>query len=126
MSEFLIAGGNTSTQAREWAEKEGLEVRAPKDNQLFIDIDDPPGMADFVKNFGLVDAAIGIDSYAITCSRNKPAGRHIIVDLKGRVSPIERCLLQAILGSDRRREGHSCCRIVEGDKEPTLFFEKKA
>ena len=126
MSEFLIAGGNTSTQAREWAENEGLEVRAPKDNQLFIDIDDPQGMTDFDKNFGLVDAAIGIESHTFTYSRNKPEGRHVVVNLKGKVSPIERCLLQAILGSDRRREGHSYCRIVEGDKEPTLFFEKKA
>ena len=126
MSEFLIAGGNTSTQAWEWAENEGLEVKAPKGDQLFIDIDDPQGMTDFEKNFGLVDAAIGIESYTFTYSRNKPAGRHVVVNLKGKVSPIERCLLQAILGSDRRREGHSYCRIVAGDKEPTLFFEKKA
>ena len=125
MSEFLIAGGNTSTQAREWAEKGGLEVRAPKDNQLFIDIDDPQGMADFEKNFGLVDAAIGIESHTFTYSRNKPAGATYHRQSKRKVSPIERCLLQAILGSDRRREGHSYCRIVKGIKNQLCSSKEK-
>jgi hypothetical protein len=126
MSEFLIAGGNTSAQAREWAEQEGLEVRVPKSNQLFIDIDSTIDMRAFDENYSLVDAAIGIESYDVTPSRSKPKGKHIVVNLAATVSPLERCLLQAILGSDKRREGHSYCRIQEGDREPTLFFEKKA
>jgi hypothetical protein len=125
MSEFLIAGGNTSAQAREYAEKEGLEVKAPTASQLFVDIDSERDFVEFDKNYGLVDSAIGILGIRVTESRNKPDGRHIVVDLDHDVTPTERCLLQAILGSDRRREGHSLCRIKEGDPEPTLFFEKK-
>jgi hypothetical protein len=125
MSEFLIAGGNTSTQAREYAEKEGLEVKAPLASQLFIDLDSLSDKVIFDTNYDLVNTAVGIRGFQVTPSRNKSEGRHIIVDLKQDVTPLERCLLQAILGSDRRREGHSFWRIQEGDPEPTLFFEKK-
>jgi len=125
MSEFLIAGGNTSTQAREWAEREGLDVRAPKDNELFLDLDDMAAREEFDRNYDLVYHMINIKSVSSTPSRSKLDGKHVVVTLGCSVTPLERCLLQAILGSDRRREAHSYARIKEGDLEPTLFFEKR-
>jgi hypothetical protein len=124
MSEFLIAGGNTSDQAKEYAANEGLVVREPKEDELFIDIDDFPSSQEFDRNYDIVDRAIGIRNWKATPSRNKLGGRHIVVRLWRNVTPIERIALQAILGSDRRREAHSFARIEEGDKSPTLFFEK--
>ena len=126
MSEFLIAGGNTSAQAREWAAKEGLDVKVPSPNELFIDIDDEKGMYHFNENWPLMaDIFGGILRAEITPSRRKPEGKHIVATLPRNVTPIERIALQAALGSDPRREAHSLRRYFAGDPLPTLFFEKR-
>lgn len=106
------------------AAQEGLVVRAPKDNELFIDIDDENGMSEYDRNYALIAAHVGIKSAVVTPSRTKPEGKHIVVTLETTVSPLERCLLQAVLGSDRRREAHGFLRIRDNDPEPTLFLEK--
>jgi len=124
MSEFITAGGNTSAEAREWATKEGLTVRTPADNELFIDIDNSLEFDQFVRNYDIVDRFAGIQNVFTTPSRSKPEGKHIVVILYNKITPLERIALQAILGSDRRREGHSIIRLQDGDREPTLFFEK--
>ena len=124
MSEFLIAGGNTSAQAKEWAAQQGLVVRVPEKDQLFVDIDDERGWETYLQNYDIVDRVFGIRSVESTPSRNKPQGKHVVVRLFTKINSTERCLLQAILGSDPRREGHSLSRIQDGDAEPTLFFEK--
>jgi len=123
MSEFLINNDNSSAQAREWAKGKSLVVKVPTPTQLFIDIDDDQSLDEWDRNYGIVDAMFGIDEFCITPSRTKPQGKHIVVELERPVTPTERCLCQAILGSDRRRQGHSFDRIRRNDPEPTLFFE---
>ena len=125
MSEFLFAGGNTSFQAREWAAKEGLDVRAPKPNELFVDIDNAASAKEFERNYDIIDRLFCITGIERAPSRNKAEGEHVVVTLHVAVTPIERALAQAILGSDLRREGHTFARMQEGDPEPTLFFEKR-
>jgi hypothetical protein len=124
MSEFLLAGNNTSEQAREWAAQERLVVMAPTEYELYIDIDSDADLTEWDRNYEIVDKLFGIDEFIIKPSRNKTQGKHIYVKLAEKVTPLERCLCQAILGSDRRREGHSLGRIRRGDPDPTLFFEK--
>ena len=46
------------------------------------------------------------------------------VNLPCDVANVERIALQAVLGSDRMREFLSLYRHLNGDTDPTLFFEK--
>jgi hypothetical protein len=101
-----------------------LLVVLPKSNELFIDIDSDADLAEFDRNYGVINELFCIDEYEVKPSRNKERGKHIYVKLGQNVTPTERILLQAILGSDRKREALSLWRIHHNDPDPTLFFEK--
>ncbi len=101
-------------------------VVLPLSNQLFIDIDDEASMARYDLNLTKVEEYVGVRGFpVITPSRSGDVERkHIIVTLARDVTPMERILLQALLGSDLRRELLSYCRITIDDPNPTLFLEK--
>lgn len=113
----------SSEDAIKWAEENGLDVLLPKPNQLFIDLDDPYDRQVFEQNRDLIDDSYGISEFMVTTSRS--GGKHLTVNLMQDITPLERVALQAVLGSDRRREAHSLRRLLQGEKNPTLFFEKK-
>lgn len=116
----------SSRDAFVFAEGEGVDVRYPMANELFIDIDDAYGKAQFRENWLLLSGMFeGTLSAKFTPSRRKPEGEHIVVTLPRNVTPIERIAMQAALGSDPRREAHSLRRYFNGDPLPTLFFEKR-
>ena len=121
----MSEGVMTYAQCMDEADKRGLDVRVPKNNELFIDIDSEElttfhrQLAVFLKR---TDAAWSV--------RPSPSGKpyhvHIVVTLTKRtVTNGERILLQAVLGSDPMRELLSWERIGIGDPHPTLFFEKR-
>jgi hypothetical protein len=70
----------------------------------------------------LIDEAYGIEE--IHTGESRGGNQHFTVTLKRNITPIERIALQAVLGSDPRREAHSLRRWLAGEKNPTLFFEK--
>lgn len=111
-----------SRDAFVYAKEQGLDVRYPMANELFVDIDDEHSQKVFDENYLLIEGTTGLSA---TPSRRKENGRHIIVTLNRNVTPIERIALQAALGSDPRREAHSLRRYFAGDPLPTLFFEKR-
>ena len=115
-----------SRDAFAYAAVEGVDVRYPMANELFIDIDDEKSYYHFNENWPLLgDMFTGQVEFAITPSRRKPEGRHVTVTLPRAITPIERIALQAALGSDPRREAHSLRRYFQNDPLPTLFFEKR-
>jgi hypothetical protein len=114
---------NTSKAAIIWAAEHNLDVRIPGDFELFLDIDTPEDRATFERNRELINEAYGIDEVVETTSRG--GHTHIVVTVDVPVSIVERIALQAVLGSDRRREAHSMRRFFEGEATPTLFFERK-
>lgn len=115
---------HTFEDAIKFAEDNDLVVKLPEPNQLFIDIDSLADLGTFHGNYGLIDQYVGIEGFVITESRNGGEGKHIVVTLSKNITLTERCLLQAILGSDLRREAHGFWRIMQGSTTPTLFFEK--
>ena len=112
-----------SEDAIKWAKENDLIVLFPKDNQLFLDIDNNEDRNVFNRNRELVDEVYGIVDVQERSSRSK-GHVHLIVNLRVSVTPLGRIALQAILGSDRRREAHSLRRLEDGEARPTLFFEK--
>ena len=111
-----------------WAEARALDVVFPNEDELFIDIDNASDAKEFERNRDLIDSAYGILGVKVTPSRSGGTKKHYVVTIARKVrTPLERIALQAILGSDRRREANSLRRhILDGELTPTLFFEKKA
>lgn len=116
--------GRSSAAGRAEAAEKRLIVRIPHNDELLIDIDSDADLAVWDRNYCVVDEMFGIDTYDIKPSRNKEQGKHIYVKLAQPITPLERVLLQAILGSDLKREALSLWRIRNNDPDPTLFFEK--
>ncbi len=111
-----------STEAIAWAREHHLRVVVPTVAQLFLDIDSYDDMDILDKNRDLIEEAYGIEDEVKTRSRS---GKwHVTITLKKPVTPLERIALQAVLGSDRRREAHSLRRLNEGETTPTIFFER--
>ena len=121
-----FGGSLHSDGAYAQAQLDDLIVVLPSPSQLFVDIDNDDAEHLFHKNLTKVSEYVGVYGWVITQSRSgEPERKHITVDLSRDVTPMERILLQAVLGSDLRRELLSYCRITINDPRPTLFLEKK-
>lgn len=124
-AESDFGGTLNSSHAFTQAETTGEVVVLPKANELFIDIDDEAASTRFYDNVAKVHEYVGVLDQRHRPSRSGDPNRwHITVDLARSVNDMERILLQAVLGSDLRRELLSYCRITIGDPHPTLFLEK--
>jgi hypothetical protein len=119
-------GGTLSSEhAFAQAELSGNKVILPAPHELFVDIDNEEADATFHKNLNKVDQYVGVTGHTWKYSKSgSPERKHYVVELARDVEPVERMLLQAVLGSDLRRELLSYCRWTENDPHPTLFFEK--
>lgn len=115
----------------------GLSVVLPEDDELFIDLDNEADRAVMNEGITILDK-LGIH-LKITKETVSPGGnRHVYIKAsawpksfgvnseKVFLTPTDRVLLQACLGSDRKRELLSWLRIVLPDinRPPSLFFEK--
>ncbi len=121
MSDMSLA----SRAAYAYAEANNLRVVLPKDNELQIDIDSDADFAQFTQAY---DKLFGVDfvlpmKFDVTPSRNGGEGRHITVTLHKPIDPLTRIALQAVLGSDWKRELFGLVRLHNDDPNPTLFYE---
>ncbi len=116
---------HSSQFSLDFARKEGLRIVLPTANELLIDIDSDADYSRFTQAYArLCDLDLFEPTgFVTTPSRNGGEGRHISIHLRKRVTPLERIALQAILGSDWKRELYSLARLQDGDAIPTLFFE---
>src|SRR5438552_1873275 len=95
----------TSNRAIEEAHLQCLAVVIPAHNQLQIDIDNAADYAIFKLHIEIIKDRIGVVSIEEHLSRSGGVKKHITVTLAASVmSNAERILLQAALGSDRKRE----------------------
>ena len=120
----------SSQHALDRALREGLRVRVPEGDELLVDIDSEADFASFQERYQMLSDLGIVNGYRKAPSKSGIAGRsHIVVKVNifklrdGFLTPIERIALQAILGSDYRREANSYHRILDGDPIPTLFYE---
>jgi hypothetical protein len=106
----------------EKAAKHGMDIVYPEDDELFIDIDDSAGLKVFQEGLPLLgNLVLG---YARTPSNGGGDHWHIKVKLSRKVDDtLERIALQALLGSDRKRELLSWATMDGG--KVTCFFEKR-
>jgi hypothetical protein len=111
-----------SAEATVWANAHGLEVVFPQANEVFLDMDDAESYTVFKANLELVERFIKSTHIKETTSRS--GNKHVYVSFERDISVMERLVIQGILGSDRRCIGHQMRKLLEGDPNPVLFFEK--
>ncbi|MCA9560694.1 MAG: hypothetical protein KC583_19235 [Myxococcales bacterium] len=117
----------------EIASRLGLDVVIPTEHELFVDIDDESDLLVLDSQIETLNRNLagqwvdpGAKPAAIRTrtTRSRGGNCHAVVLMPFAVTPLERVLLQAALGSDRRRELLSYLRIkFATDRPPTLFFE---
>lgn len=102
-------------------------IRYPAPNELFVDIDSDADFEVFEKHLAILKTHVTVDATEITPSRSGLPCRHVVVRLERPVSgPLERLLLQSVLGSDRLHELLSWLAVTKGTTPyPTVFFEPK-
>jgi hypothetical protein len=112
-------------QAEKVAAAKGLIVIVPKEDELFIDIDDKPSLAAFHVGLGVLgDLIVGFTRGPSPSGKNDRF--HIIVKLARKVKDdFERGALQALLGSDRLHEALSWRAASRGITGVSVFFEKR-
>lgn len=108
------------------AAKRGCIAVLPKPNELFIDIDDEAGLLAFIVSLEILNR--DNDPPWTYTKAPSPSGKpfhfHITVTLDRDVrDEYERFGLQAILGSDRKREALNWRRQDTDTADPSCFFE---
>jgi hypothetical protein len=121
-SEFIAPN---SERAIHEASLLGLDVVFPAADELQIDIDNSADYEVFLEHVSILERHYGTQlEHKETHSRSGGECKHITVKLYHNISNTERILLQAVLGSDRKREILSLLQEWNGDAHPTLFLEK--
>ena len=130
----------------ERAKREGLRVIEPKHNELQIDLDNAKSILDYASAWFILqrNGIINRKWRARFMPSKKRGHAHVIVTMPKnwriqflRAIPIAgqswdtytvellvKVGLQAILGSDRKREAFNLCRVVNGNKYPIALFRK--
>jgi hypothetical protein len=112
------------------AQEAGLEVYVPKDNELTLDLDNEDYEAFSIfgpseplgEMLNMLSRYYGTISYRPT--KSKSGKVHLYITLPAPVNRVERIALQAIMGSDPKREMINLVRHNNGAMgEPILMFE---
>lgn len=108
----------------DFARREGLRIVLPKFNEVQVDIDTDAAYAQYEAAYSLLTSSYDVIGSSERPSRNGGEGRHITVRFGHALTQMERIALQAVMGSDFRREIFSLERLKGGEAIPTLFYEK--
>lgn len=103
--------------AKEWA-----DIIEADDFHLQLDLDDKTSL-DHYERQDL--AKLGISGVEEDRWRSKSGNWHVLISLDKRTPLDQRFGLQAILGSDPKREAVSLVRYLNGDSQPQVLFKPK-
>lgn len=107
----------------EKVELAGGRVVVPAADELQLDIDGPECRARYETAFPMLADKLGAFVVARHASRSGLPHEHITLRANRDLSELERVALQAIAGSDPRRELFGFLRIAAGVEMPTAFAE---
>ena len=116
-------------ELEEYAKEKGLVVRYPAPNELFIDIDSETARELHESLLGILGNVFGmLLPFDVTPSPSgKPGRYHVVVTLPRDVKDeTERLMLQAMLGSDPKRELLGYMHLLDGadPKRCNCLFER--
>lgn len=101
----------------------GGRIVEPRQDEIQIDIDSEAAAARFADIFGMLADRVGAYVVDRHHSRSGPPHEHITLAVDRQLSNLERIALQAIAGSDPRRELFGFLRVIAGVDMPTAFAE---
>lgn len=102
----------------------GCTISYPRDDELFIDIDDSDQYTTFLSAIRTVQRYHEV-VYDVTPSKGGLPRRHIRVTMPFSLTVESRIAWQAVLGSDPMRELISIIRASKDIPNPTIFAEKE-
>lgn len=103
-----------------------MVVVVPQADQIQLDIDNHASREIWERVRPVLESRFDISCVEEHPSKSGGIKKHVTVTfMKPLMSPMERILLQACLGSDPVRELLSYYRVLERDPVPTLFIEKR-
>lgn len=108
------------------AKSKGWRIVEPKPNELQIDLDGARALRQYGMQFSIIRKAGLAKGWMEYIRSSKKSGHvHVIIRLPKKIDNRERVLLQAILGSDIKREAFNYVRVVKRNKYPIVLFERK-
>ena len=108
----------------------GLRLVRPTQSQVFVDIDSEEALETFQRQFELLltfafRLDLDVDKMAQITPSQTPGHYHVVVECSRALTAQERIMLQALLGSDLKRELLGLKQIAFGlDEDASVFFEK--
>lgn len=121
----ISRGGIDLDNAFPTAKAAGLEVHEPGEREILIDLDDTQSQYVMDALIG-VARRVGIDVKVTKITRSQHGNKHAYLTVPFVLSPVERLLLQAVFGSDRKRELLSYARIRQNISPASVLFEVPA
>jgi len=99
--EYMV---RTEANLRSLAEANGLALRLPKMNELFIDLDSKGAQEQFLERYAKFVEIFHVTDFTTTSSKSGYPHLHVIIAIDRDLTDMERVALQAALGSDPKRE----------------------
>lgn len=119
MSDFSL----TAEAAANKAKKQGFEVVYADDNHLLLDLDDTSDRTFFENQFHLLNDGVVEDRWLSKSGK----GEHVVIRLDSPRGIRDRIILQACLGSDRKREMIALLKYVDGGiSNGIMLFKPKS
>lgn len=112
------------------AEVRDCEAILPADDELQLDIDSPEDYAIMILQMERINAYDGSASGGLVLTildqwDSRGGNKHVVLRANQSLEVEQRILLQAILGSDRKRELFNWLRVDKGIENPITLFKPK-
>jgi hypothetical protein len=108
------------------AKKSGWKIVEPKPNQLQLDLDGARAVRRYGMQFSILKKSGLANGWKELVLSSKKSGHvHVVITLPKAVRNLERVALQAILGSDIKREAFNFCRVKKRNKYPIVLFRRE-
>ena len=115
---------HSSQFSLDYARNNGLRIVLPTAFELQVDIDNNEAFAQFQRAYDLAATLGMVSECSVRPSKSSGERRHVTVKVPLKITPLERIALQAIFGSDWRREPYSLERLRKGDAVPTSVLRE--
>ena len=119
---YLPPNQENSLKARQMAEANGFTIVKGSGRELLLDLDTEQDIKDYEVTLALLKGLYSLEETARWPSKN---GKTHVILRTCRLSREERVMLQAVLGSDRKRAAICLLLCDEDDDEVSFLFRPK-
>lgn len=109
------------------AKKSGWKIVQPQANELQLDLDGARALRRYGMQFSILRKAGLTKGWREKIKPSKKAQHvHVVITLPREIGNLERVALQAVLGSDIKREAFNYVRVTKRNKYPIVLFERES